>query len=99
MELPSQETEQFWILAFGPKDKSYVRGFIGKWMLFIPADRIDDTWTSIKEETELGHLGIQAKVGTAKQNPNATSSGAKLICVYTGDCRDIEDVKIGRAHV
>lgn len=58
---------------------------VGKWMLFIPVNNIDDIWKTIKRETEIGNLGISAKVSTMLENPNALNNNIKLICVYTND--------------
>jgi hypothetical protein len=56
-------------------------------------EQIDTVWAQIKSATELGHLGSLSKVSTAKQNPNSTNSSEKVICVYTYDWTDIDDVR------
>ena len=65
----------------------------GKWLLFIPVNRIDNVWQIIDQETQLGRLGIAAKVATARANSLATSQRVRLICVYTYDCTDLDDVR------
>lgn len=45
------------------------------------------------KSTENGELGHRSKVATAKRNPNARSAATKVICVYTYDYEDTEDVK------
>ena len=62
-------------------------------MLFVPVDQIDTARAVVKQETEAGRLGISAKVATAKDNPNAASRDVRLICVYTPDCRDLDDLR------
>ncbi len=42
--------------------------------------------------TEEGRLGNLAKVATAKPNSNASDSKTKVICVYTYNWADTDDV-------
>jgi hypothetical protein len=65
----------------------------GKWLVFVPALQIDEVWANIKLATEEGRLGSSAKVATARPNPNATNPDTKVICVYTYDWTDEEDVR------
>jgi hypothetical protein len=88
---PSQVTNEYWVYAFAPgTGTAALRP--GKWLVFVLPAEIDNWWTQIKHATEQGRLGIQAKAATAHDNPLATSS-AKLICVYTRDWLDHEDVR------
>ncbi|KAJ9492751.1 hypothetical protein VN97_g489 [Penicillium thymicola] len=60
----------------------------GKWMLFPTVDRVDEFWGAVVRTMEKGELGDVAKV--------ATDDGGgenRLICVYTNDFGDVEDVK------
>lgn len=50
-------------------------------------------WAKIKAAVEEGKLGDSAKVATAKPNPLAGRSKARVICVYTYDWTDEKDVK------
>ncbi len=50
-------------------------------------------WGKIKKATEEGKLSSSAKVATAKPNPNATNPEIKVICVYTYDWTDEDDVR------
>jgi hypothetical protein len=89
---PMEEYEQYWLWAYrkvGTYPES-VRN--GKWMLFIPDDEINAAWDTIRTAVEEGKLGDTAKVATAKPNPNALDRHRKLICVYTYDAEDKEDV-------
>lgn len=91
MTAPSEEHDKYWIRAlFADSDTP---DYTGKWMLFVPVDQLDTAWAVIKQETEAGRLGISAKVATAKDNPNAASRDVRLICVYTRDSRDLDDVR------
>lgn len=64
----------------------------GKWLIFIDRTQIDNIWVRIKKATEEGKLGDSAKVSTAKTNPNSTDPSKNVICVYTYDWTDKEDV-------
>ena len=89
--IPSKTRDRYWIDAENPSaiwsDNS------GKWLLFIPSTRVDHIWKIIRVETEAGRLGSGAKVATDEQNPLATSRRTKLICVYTYNSEDLEDVR------
>ncbi|KAL2800777.1 hypothetical protein BJX66DRAFT_99465 [Aspergillus keveii] len=61
----------------------------GKWMLFITPDRVDSYWRRVVEGTMRGALGYAAKVATDAGN----GPRARLICVYTKDYRDRDDIK------
>ncbi|KAJ5115021.1 hypothetical protein NUU61_000780 [Penicillium alfredii] len=60
----------------------------GKWMLFPTVDRADAVWAAVVKALEKGELGDVAKVAT-----DDGSGHARLICVYTNDFEDMEDVK------
>lgn len=90
---PSETDDVFWIYA-----KRKVEGYppstsrSGKWLVFAPVEKIDEIWKQIKQATEEGRLGGSAKVSTMLTNPNAKDSNTKVICVYTYDSADEEDV-------
>ncbi|MBU2573155.1 MAG: DUF1917 domain-containing protein [Elusimicrobia bacterium] len=89
----SQITDAYWIYAerkTGQYPEATDRS--GKWLIFVPLQNIDAVWERIKTATEEGRLGDSAKVATARPNPNATDSTKKVICVYTYDWQDKEDV-------
>jgi len=95
---PSQVTEAYWLSAerkAGEYPAHTERG--GKWLLFVPVSQIDEVWAKVKDATEKGLLGGSSKVATAKPNPNATNHDSKVICVYTYDWTDEEDVRRVRA--
>ena len=64
----------------------------GKWLVFVPRDRVDGVWASVKRAVESGELGAEAKVSTAKPNPNANDPSTHVLCVYTYDVEDRIDV-------
>ncbi len=63
----------------------------GKWLIFAPADEVDEAWRKIRDETVKGTLGISAKVSTAKPNPDSRDERS-VIYVYTRDWADEADV-------
>jgi len=91
---PSQVTDVYWIHATRKKGQ-YPAGTqrCGKWLIFVPVERIDQVWAAIKEATEEGKLGSSSKVATAKPNSNARNLNQHVICVYTYDWVDVEDVR------
>ncbi|KAL1844110.1 hypothetical protein VTJ49DRAFT_4962 [Mycothermus thermophilus] len=61
----------------------------GKWMLFPAPGYVNEVWAKIAQATAAGTLGVAAKVDT-----RIPSQGEKerVICVYTRDFRDKDDV-------
>ncbi len=91
---PSKVKDVYWIYAIrkkGKYPKSVRRS--GKWLIFMDVKDVDEVWAKIKKATEEGKLGGNAKVATARPNPNATIPERKVICVYTYDWSDEKDVK------
>ena len=64
----------------------------GKWLIFESIESIDNVWATIKIAVEKGLLGNEAKCATNRPNPNARDPNTKVICVYTYDGNDEEDV-------
>jgi len=60
---------------------------VGKWLIFRPPELIDELWDEIAKLTVAGELGVSAKVSTAR-----TAGKSHVICVYTADYFDFEDV-------
>ncbi len=92
--LPSQETDVPWLGAKRRKGTyPETSNRSGKWLIFVPREQIDNIWLTIKEATEEGILGSAAKVSTALSNPNSTEPNKNVICVYTYDSDDEQDVR------
>ncbi len=91
---PSEVTDAYWLHA-ERKTGTYPADTenCGKWLVFVPVAQIDEVWARIKLAIEEGRLGSSAKVATARPNPNATNPDSKVICVYTYDWTDEEDVR------
>jgi|GEM_PF-757780 len=90
--LPLETTDRPWLYAYrampGYPDHTQ-RG--GKWLLFISPDHLHEVWQQIRQAVEKGHLGGIAKVAT---KINSTGGGrVYVICVYTYDAEDVEDVR------
>jgi len=85
---PSEVHDAPWVraLRIGPM-KDDVRS--GKWLLFVSNDDVDEVWSRIKTATEASRLGSEAKAATAA---NQNSRGKHVICVYTLDWQNQEDV-------
>jgi hypothetical protein len=99
-EQPSKITSDYWLYAdrlTGAYPAATER--CGKWLIFVLVKNIDAVWEKIRKATEDGLLGSSAKVATAKSNPIATDSSRKVICVYTYDWKDTEDVMRIRAEL
>lgn len=60
----------------------------GKWMLFVSQNDVDKVWKTVVTALTERYLGEAAKVAT-----NDGSNRSRLICVYTQDFGDMEDVK------
>jgi hypothetical protein len=61
-------------------------------MLFIPAVNIDRIWKIIAGATISGDLGICAKVAPHDPDDDPEGCRPRLICIYTKDFSDIDDV-------
>jgi hypothetical protein len=91
---PSETTETYWIHAKPIRSELIRPAYIGKWLVYAPSSDIDRVWELIRKANDKGFLGIGAKVATAKSNPNSSDPDTKVICVYTGDYENIEDVRL-----
>jgi hypothetical protein len=75
-----------WALAKGCKGTPRT----GKWMLWPKGEEAIEVWRVICELTCSHELGIQAKMSCVE---NRELSGERLICVYTYDSDDMEDLQ------
>ncbi len=91
---PSEVTDTYWIYA-KRKTNDYPKASLrsGKWLVFVPVEQVDKVWSAIKRATEEGRLGDSSKAATARPSPNAQDPNLKVICVYTYDWTDVEDVR------
>ncbi len=89
--IPSKTQDRFWIESTSPSGRWSSNS--GKWLLFVSVGRVDSVWKVIDQETRSGRLGTAAKVATAMPNDLSNGSSVRLICVYTYDCTDLDDVR------
>lgn len=95
-ESPCRSTKD-WLWARHPANQPLepVR-YTGKWLVFAPCASVAARWEMISTATTRGQLGSGAKVST--DYPAASRDGRHVICVYTRDWRDLDDVRrVGRA--
>lgn len=66
----------------------------GKWMLFPPTSDVDRVWAIVAHATWDGKLGTSAKVATdGGGDAGGGNQMQRLICIYTHDFSDQEDVR------
>lgn len=63
----------------------------GKWMLFPGPGAVDDVWAVVARATAANELGVAAKVAP-KGEEREPQGSARLICIYTRDFKDKDDV-------
>ena len=93
---PTETFETYWIFELNEnykflKDRSERES--GKWLIFEHKKHIDNTWELIKEATKNGLLGPSSKVSTSKPNLNSKDKNYYVICVFTEDYNNEEDLK------
>ncbi|MDP3698474.1 MAG: DUF1917 domain-containing protein [Nanoarchaeota archaeon] len=89
---PSKIIDDYWVNAECKKKYPKPTKNSGKWLVFTYTKDLDKTWQKITKATEKGELGIAAKSATSKSNPNASNEDTRVICVYTYDSEDKNDV-------
>ncbi|KAF9280281.1 hypothetical protein BGZ68_007336 [Mortierella alpina] len=90
--VPSQTVADYWLWARSSTKEFPGGPRTGKWMLFYDKAVLDEKWAAVKELVEQDQLGGLAKCSTARETPNATSSKAGVIIVYTSDYENQEEV-------
>lgn len=90
----------YWTYAYirhGAYPEHTPRG--GKWLIFVSVRNLDHVWSKIKRAVEEGKLGGIAKTVQSGGNSGRSKSAATVICVYTYDWMDVQDVKRIRAEL
>ncbi|KAK2613118.1 hypothetical protein N8I77_000047 [Diaporthe amygdali] len=59
----------------------------GKWIIFPSPEHCNDVWAKVAHATASGELGIAAKI-----SPREEPDRHRLVCVYTRDFNDTDDV-------
>jgi len=88
---PSEEKDVCWLRAFRRQGVYPESVRPGKWLIFVREHEVDTVWEKIALATEQGLLGDAAKVSTAKPRSDYDRK-IRVICVYTYDWKDEEDV-------
>ena len=90
---PSRTSLMYWIVqdAPGSAPGQMDDEKVGKWLIFLEEDQVDEGWGKVRDDTCAGLLGVSAKVSTAKPNPESRDR-RKVIYVYTKDWADEADV-------
>lgn len=89
--VPSQiTTGDDWLVAYRKHD-DYPGVAKGKWLVHATKEKIDNLWQIIALATEEGYLGSFSKVSTASL-PDTAKTGIHVICIYTYDSNDYEDI-------
>ena len=68
---------------------------LGKWLLFVNKNDIDEVWEKIKKSTEEGHLGVLAKLIF----PNKEEPNKYVICIVTHNWTWKENVMLVRENL
>jgi hypothetical protein len=78
--------------GFSKKSKASGRNpWVGKWLWFVDPASVNPTFLSVAESLQTGKLGGSAKVATKPMG------GRHVICIYTENFMDAEDVlRVGR---
>ena len=92
--LPTEVFDKYWIRVERVDPYNYPQPTerCGKWMIYPHVSEVNQVWITIRDAVVGGLLGSSAKVATMKQNPNAVRPDEKVICIYTYDSDDKDDV-------
>lgn len=96
MEKPSQITKGYWVYAINKKRNTYPKSTdnCGKWIIFAyKGEGVDRIWDGVRRATEKGLLGNSSKCSTMKEEPEFKNKNTGVICVYTYDSKDKDDLK------
>lgn len=96
--LPSRYEDEPWIKVNSPA-RSEPTGWAGKWLIFLKSSKVDAVWAVMKRETLAARLGTAAKVSTAHSHTEYDPDGSHVICVYTADYRNEDDVRAVRSKL
>lgn len=69
--------------------KPLTRPDVPQWMLFVEPTLVNEVWERVATATARNELGIAAKVAPREERG---STRERLVCIYTYDFRDRDDV-------
>lgn len=87
---PSKEMTEYWKVDIAKHDYPTHTEYGGKWLIYCDKKIVDNTWTLLKDTQKEGLLGNLMKVATALSAMRY--KGQHVICIYTYDSRDYNDV-------
>ncbi len=92
---PSQERSDYWIREYSAATTpaEMISPNLGKWLISPLKENLDAVWLKVAKATKQGELGIAAKTSTAKLNPNSINPKLGVVCIYTYDFQDVQDVQ------
>ena len=85
---PSKVTDRYWLQVDAPIHDVTPR--VGKWLLELDENDLDDAWAKILVSLWQNRLGPSVKARTAAPHPWRNRPGT-VICVYTKDSNDEAD--------
>lgn len=95
-DYPSKNTYRYWILYRLKSFSNFKSSDItGKWCIFLTGEEVDEKWVLIKSLIDRKEI-ISAKVSTSLSQ---VKNNEYVICVYTKDWSDVEDLKKTRASL
>ncbi len=86
---PSLNNLDYWLIHFSENDYHKHTEYGGKWLIFSKEKEIDELWLKIKTLQDKGLFGNFSKSSTAL---GAKETKSYVICIYTYDSRDLDDV-------
>lgn len=92
MATPSLVTDRSFVYAWAPHNHRRVTRRVGKWIMVLPAQELDDVWAIIEPAVLAGKLGPAAKARTGMPDVMGFDERYSIICVYTRDANNIDDV-------
>lgn len=95
LRIPSQTFDRFWLFHVYEdyefkKDK--LLRLSGKWLIFDSITSIDKHWKKVLDALDNNLLGPSAKVCTSKKKIGFENNDRRVICVFTEDYNDLDDV-------
>jgi hypothetical protein len=89
-EEPSKDMSEYWKYTISKNEYPKHTEYGGKWLIFCDKKTVDNTWIRLQDIQQKGMLGNVMKVATALSAMRF--NGQHVICIYTYDSRDNNDV-------
>lgn len=85
---PSKDTQSYWHKLNDLRETDVS----GKFMIFVPLEKLDETWEKVYSLTNKGKLGYAAMTSTARPNPMAQREDIKIVLVFTSDFTNLDEI-------